>query len=243
MEEKIAIEQVQYPGIYKLKWLVDVTEKVNRLIEYVDNNIDYSLSHGQNEDDLKFQLLTKNKFLELNREIGEGISEELEFHPAWPWLNEIPGLDPLLSGKVIGAIRFWPPKNNVANPITGKERYAHSRGAILMFCGLAYSKGKDDNSNPNYKLKKYLYSQVEKFLEVENKYYDYFIEYRNELEKNSNEATSEASSYMSALKSTATLFTIHLWEVVQRELGVSIPEATFNTPLQEKYSDPWGMIG
>lgn len=250
----------QYPQVHKLKWLVDTNFKVEQLIDCIAENIDFNKSFGKDDEDLDYQLSTVKSVKEIHNYLEANLVKELETHPAWNWLSKINGIDPVIMGKLVGAIRFWPPKKNVINENTGKSRWAHSQGALLMYCGLGIVQDNQGMMRPqeqkegharnaNYKLKNYILSQVDLFLEVKNKYFDYYSAERenliNQYTENGispfGENTPKLHTY--AARATAVLFISHLWEVVRSEIGLKSPANNF--PIQEineLYNEPWNMI-
>ena len=237
------INQNQYPDVSKLQWAVDIFYRIERLIDLIENNLNYNQIRSKDTSlDLSLQNLTKEKLVAVNSELERQIGTEIANHPGWAWLNSIKGIDPMLMGKVVGGIRFWPPEKNITNANTGKERWAHSCGALLMYCGLGVYDKQREVRSMNLRLKKYIFDQTVKFIAQNNSYAKYY-----EMKRGTKENVSLSSPIdpvqnaldIRALRMTAILFMTHLWYVVQSTIDES--NKIFLSGIAP-YNDPWKMV-
>ena len=233
----------------KLEWLSDFSFKIDRIQESISNSIWYDSKVLGQEHNFSYREDYLEQFEEMESNIDEVLQKCIQSHPSWSWLSQLKGIKPTIMCRILGNIRFWPPAQNSLNANTGKIRWAHTRGALLMYCGLGFvdnGKGgkkpqnfkKGQNRDANYKLREYIFEQVNWFLVEKNRYFDF---YNDECEFLRNKYSSNKNIEDMGVRSTAVLFMTHLWDITQQELGIEIPENTdkFHKP---EYSDPWKMI-
>ncbi len=256
IQQQNEIEEIQYPEMHDLRWLADTSFKVEKLREYIQGNVEFNKLHGRTENDLSYQMNTISALETIEDNLSDDISDEVTSHPAYQWLVQIDGIDHEYIGKILGSIRFWPPKKNTMNEGTGKSRWAHTRGALLMYCGLGNSViTKYPNSSKiresNEKLNKYIYEQIDSILMAKSHYYTYF---QSELSAATFQHINdgyELNDYVNsqleqrAKKATAILFICHIYEIVKIELDPAKDLKNIQSiqNIDDIYNDPMTMIG
>src|SRR3989344_6480971 len=214
---------ISYPNLIKLEWAADIALKIRRLNQAINYNsipIEHKIDIEILKDFFKKDVdALSNK---INRELDTLVRE----HPAWHWLQKVDGINPALMGHILGSVRLWPPDGRKVNEMTGKERWAHSRGALLMYCGMVTGKRNDMNfSTTNIIIKDCVFEQVKLFIDKKNGYYSYFMKQTND---------------QYALKNTVILFLNHIWEVTRKELKLAITPPFMRDG--EVYVDPMEII-
>ena len=172
------------------------------------------------------------------------IIKSASHHPSWEWCSKLAGSDPVKMAKILGHIRFWPPQNNEINSSTEKPRWAHSRAAVLMFCGLGtFNENydwKQTDREPNSRLRSLVFDQIQDLIIAGGKYQKFF-DY--EKEKKLKLGTNEQNAHMAAKKATAILFINHLWEITRTNLDMEIYPIYHNLkPDREEFHNPLNMI-
>ena len=203
---------------YDLKFLVDFHTKVYNLVEQIEDNINYNIRYHRNLEDLEYQNDWNDEVERMREKLLSHISKEVENHPVWEWASQLNGIRGDLLGLIVGSIRFWPPKINVTSQDSGRERWAHSVGALLTFCGLNSGKQYHNNSQ----ILKYIRDQVFILIKEGNSYhapYQKFIEMQRESYKNS---TLELDTMDKKIKEQAVynmciLFMKHIYLVIKNE--------------------------
>ena len=131
---------------YDLKFLADVQMKVDNVREHILDNIDFNLRCGRKEEDLRSKTVLRETIdSELTSRISSEIRTLVHQHPLWTdWGKDFEGISPVLFGRVVGMIRFSPPKKNVTSNDTGRERWAYSADSLVNYCG--FGNGRNYNS-------------------------------------------------------------------------------------------------
>lgn len=256
MQQNTEDEMPSYPETHDLRWLADTGFKIEKLREYIQGNVEFNKLHGRTETDLSYQMNTIFSLEEIECDLDEDIANEVMSHPAYPWLSGIKGIDEHYVGKILGSIRFWPPKKNATNEGTGKHRYAHTRGALLTYCGLGNNTATTKNPNSskmresNQKLNQYIFKQIDSLLAAKSHYHTYFqAELSASLTQHVdsgykiNEYVNEQLAQR-ARKATAILFLCHIYETVKLAINPEIGRESIQ-PIQNIdvfYNDPMNMV-
>ena len=142
-------------NFHDLKFFADVYCKLKDVSYHVEDNYNYNLNSCARSSNDNFmqdrQNILKNISDIVYNPVELNISDLVEEHELWQsWGEENIYNDDQkqLLGVILGLIRFAPPKTykKMSNN-TGKERWAHSEGSLLNYCGLGNS------NNPNRHLR------------------------------------------------------------------------------------------
>ena len=155
---------------YDLKFLADVQMKVDNIREHVLDNIEFNLRCGRKESDLSSKIVLMDTIdNELTYKIADEIDTLIQQHPLWKeWGSAFEGVNPVLFGRVVGMIRFAPPKKNVTSNDTGRERWAYSADSLVNYCGFG------NGRNYNNTMFNCMSDLINNLLEHKNSYSNYF---------------------------------------------------------------------
>ena len=176
--------------IDELPWLAKTAKELEKFRIRIGNSIDGQKNAGKAVSDHRFAFL--DVIEELESKADSLLKQESRKHPAWHWLCRMKGISAETMGKVLGNIQLWEPEEKTLNEDTGKLRYAHSRGALLMYCGLgvvpngdgtfrAQKPTKGATRDANYDVRSMIYWQIDLFKRQKNKYYQFYIQEKAKL--------------------------------------------------------------
>ena len=189
--------------MFDLKFLTDTCSKLESILEHIEDNMQFNVeSCNRDEDDLNYQYNSHRDIRRVIDDMDCAIMKEFGQHPLQSWIG-IDGFNPVLMGKIAGSIRFSPPKRNTTSNSTGRERWAHSEGALLTFCGLENRNNK--NIKANRFLNKYIMAQVIELTAENYSYRELNYKYTTTLEEALPNASAEYIK-SEALRNTAVYF-------------------------------------
>ena len=209
--------------LYDLKFLVDLNTKFYNILDQIDNNISYNVQCSRNPESMSLQDTWMANTNEIMAKLYYNVDTLIPNHPVWEWASQLRGINGGTLGLIVGAIRFWPPKVNVVSSENSRERWAHSIGALLTFCGLSMNKTYHNNSH----ILEYITEQVHILTRPGNSYYmpyNKFIslqysDYKNNSDNDIDLDEIDLKIEEQAFYNTCILFMKHVYIAVNEAIG------------------------
>ena len=226
---------------HDLKFLVDLHTKIQNIHDQVVDNIHFNSRCNRDTENLPYQNDWENRFFLMKEKVWEDISIEVENHPVWEWASQLKGIRGDLLGLIVGSIRFTPPKTNITSNDSGRERWAHSIGALLTFCGLNDRNNNQKQYHNNSRVLDHIRDQVFMLIQEGNSYhapYQKFIQLQREAYKSNYYEPSilEKKIKDQAVYNMQILFMKHIYLVVRESAGLE------DTEHMSLLCSPWDLI-
>jgi len=152
-----------------------------------------------------------DRFEALESDIAAGMTDALEFHPAWPWLQEVKGIGPILSARMLAQI------GDIATFDTVSKLWRFAGLAVID--GKAERRVKGEKSHYNGKLKTVMYNVGRGFLKAHGQYARFYYEAKGHYQAKRPDWT-KAHVDLAAMRKMEKVFLSHLWAVWRSETGL-----------------------
>ena len=151
------------------------------------------------------------RFADLEADIASGMEAAVEFHPTWPWLQEVKGIGPVLSAKMLGQI------GDIATFDTVSKLWRFAGLAVID--GKAERRVKGEKSHYNGRLKTVMYLVAGGFLKAKGQYARFYYGAKERYQAERPDWTKGHVHYAS-LRKMEKVFLSHLWAVWRSEVGL-----------------------